>query len=281
MTLTLQSIAQVLGGKVTGREVLCPTPGHSKHDRGTAIRIAPGAPDGLLIACYNGGWPEVAQVKDTLRAAGLLPGWDGKRRELTPAEKEAIHRAEAEREAEKAAAHAKAAEIARQTLAQAVPADPGHPYLVAKRIAPERLYMGRDSYGHRDALLVPMHDTDGRLWNVQSIFETQRGPKPFAKLYAKGGRTKGLFWWAGQPVDRVVIGEGVATVAAYRRATGLPVFAAMTATNLPAVARLVRSKLPDATITIAADDDPNGHDYARRAASLVGASIAYPKGARP
>ena len=138
--------------------------------------------------------------------------------------------------------------------------------------------MGRDSYGHRDALLVPMHDTDGRLWNVQSIFETPRGPKAFGKLYAKGGRTKGLFWWAGQPVDRVVIGEGVATVAAVRRATGLPVFAAMTSGNLPDVARLVRAKLPDATIIIAADDDEPGRKAASIAANETGALIALPEG---
>ena len=274
MTLNLQSIAQALGGKISGREVLAPTPGHSKHDRGTAIRLAPGAPDGLLIACYNGGWSEVAQVKDRLRDSGLLPSFDGTRRELTPAEKEAINRAEAKRKAEKEAGHAKAAEIARQMLTQAVPADPGHPYLVKKRIPPEGLYQGTDSYGYADALLIPMIDQDGRLWNVQSIVPSRK----VAKLYVKGGRTKGLFWRAGKPNDRVVIGEGMATVAAVRRATGLPVIAAMTCHNLPDVARLVRAKLPDATLILAADDDEPGRKAASIAANETGALIALPKG---
>lgn len=271
--LTLNAIARALGGQVSGREVLCPTPGHSKRDRGTAIRIAEGAPDGVLVACYNGGWREAAQVKDALRAAGLLPAYDGARRELTDAERAAIARAEAERERDKAKAQADAAEIARQTLAQAMPADPGHPYLIAKRIAPERLWQGTDGYRCQGALLVPMQDAEGIVWNVQSIVPD----RDKAKLYLRGGRTKGLFWWAGKAVDRLVIGEGVATVAAVRRATGLPVIAAMSADNLPFVASLIHARRPDIALTIAADDDPKGIAAARRACAETGAALALPK----
>jgi len=271
--LTLQNIAHALGGKVSGREVLCPTPGHSKRDRGTAIRIAEGAPDGLLVACYNGGWRDVAQVKDALRDAGLLPAYDGTRRELTEAERAAIKRAEAERERDKAQAQANAAEIARQTLAQATSADPGHEYLVRKRIVPERLWQGTDAYRYAGALLVPMQDAEGVIWNVQSIVPTRAKPK----LYLRGGRTKGLFWWAGKAVDRLVIGEGVATVAAVRRATGLPVVAAMTADNLPTIARMIRARRPDLHLTIAADDDAKGVAAARQAATETGAALALPE----
>lgn len=272
--LTLQGIAQALGGRVSGKEVLAPTPGHSTRDRGTAVRLSPGAPDGVLIACYNGGWHEVAQVKDALRDAGLLPGWDGVRRELTEAERVAIRKAEAIREQEKALAHLQAAENARQRLAGARSACPGHPYLAKKRIGPERLWQAGEW------LLVPMQDETGSVWNLQRI-PPQPGDDGWPKLFLKGGRTTGLVWWAGKPVDRLVIGEGVATVAAVRRATGLPVVAAMTASNLPAVALAVRAKHPDLAIIIAADDDPRGHECARRAAALVGASIAFPGDTRP
>ena len=271
--LTLQNIAHTLGGRVSGREVLCPTPGHSKHDRGTAIRLADGAPDGLLIACYNGGWHDVALVKDALRDAGLLPAYDGTRRELTDMDRAAIKRAEAERERERAKAHADAAEVARKTLAQATPADPGHTYLAAKRIPPERLWQGTDAYGCKGALLVPMQDAEGVIWNVQSIVPT----RDKAKLYQRGGRTTGLFWWAGKAVDRLVIGEGMATVAAIRRATGLPVVAAMTCTNLPTIAAMIRAKCPDLHLIIAADDDERGLEYARRAAGQTGAALALPE----
>jgi putative DNA primase/helicase len=268
--LTLHAIAQTLGGRVSGREVLVPTPGHSKRDRGTAIRLAPGAPDGLLVACYNGGWREIAMVKDALRDVGLLPGWDGQRRELTDAERAAIAQAELEREREKAEAHKAGAVEAQQRLSRARPADPAHPYLARKRIGAERIWQAGQW------LLVPMQDETGSVWNVQRIAPTANDDGGWPKIYLKGARTKGLFWWAGKPIDRIVVGEGMGTVAAVRRATGLPVVAAMTADNLPAIASLVRAKRPDMAITIAADDDPKGHAKAREAAALVGASIAYP-----
>lgn len=268
--LTLQAIAKTLGGHVSGREVLAPTPGHSKRDRGLAIRLAPGAPDGLLVACYNGGWREIAMAKDALRDAGILPGWDGQRRELTDAEREAIARAEMEREREKAEAQATAAVDAQQRLSRARPADPAHAYLARKRIPAERLWQaGR-------WLLVPMQDETGKVWNVQRIAPCANEDGGWPKIYLKGGRTHDLFWWAGKPSDRVVIGEGMGTVSAVRRATGLPVVAAMTADNLPRIAFMVRAKRPGMAITIAADDDPKGHRLAREAASLVGATIAYP-----
>lgn len=270
--LTLQSIAHTLGGRVSGREVLAPTPGHSKRDRGMAIRLAPGAPDGLLVACYNGGWREIAMVKDALRDAGILPGWDGQRRELTDAERAAIAQAERVREREKAQAQASAADEARRRIGRAQTANAAHPYLARKNIGPERLWQAGQW------LLVPMQDETGKVWNVQRIAPAANDDGGWPKIFLKGGRTHGLFWWAGKPADSVVVGEGMATVAAVRRATGLPVVAAMTADNLPRVASMVRAKRPDMAITIAADDDPKGHRLAREAASLVGASIAFPGG---
>ena len=261
----LRSIAVALGGQVSGREVLAPTPGHASRDKGTAVRIAPGAPDGILVTCFNGGRAEALAVKDTLRAAGILPAFDGRRRELTFAEKAAIRQAGAEREGERLEAQAKAVQIARQRLTQATEALAGHPYLSRKRIAPERLWQA----GER--LLVPMTDDRGTVWNVQSI--APDGDKRFLK----GGRTKGVFWWAGKPVDRLVIGEGMATVAAIRRATGIPVIAALSAHNLPTVAALIRAKRADLQIIIAADDDPAGRKAARIAAEQAGACLALPE----
>lgn len=268
----LRAIAAHYGGEVTGRECLIPTPGHSRRDRGTAIRLAPGAPDGLLVTCFNGGQAEALAVKDMLRRDGFLPAHSARARDLTPAEREAIARAEAERERVKAEAHAKAAEDARQRLARARPADPGHPYLVRKRIAPEGLWQGRDAFGYDGALLIPMRDTEGALWNLQSIV----AGRAKEKLYMPGGRTKGLLWRVGEAVDRLVIGEGVATVAAVRRATDLPVVAAMTAGNLPDIAEAIHAKRPDLTLIIAADDDRAGHEAARLASLRTGALVALP-----
>jgi len=267
--LDLRAVAAHYGGNFSGRECLIPTPGHSRRDRGTAIRLAPGAPDGILVACYNGSTIEALAVKDMLRADGFLPPAHGPRRELTPAEREAIRCAEVEREREKAEAHAKAAEFARQRLAEARPADPGHPYLIRKRIAPERLWQAGEW------LLVPMQDESGQIHNLQRIAAAPSADG-WPKLYLKGGRTKGLFWWAGKATDRLVIGEGMGTVAAVRRATGLPVLAAMTADNLPDVAAAIHARRPDLSIIIAADDDSKGHRAARLASLRTGALIALP-----
>jgi phage/plasmid primase-like uncharacterized protein len=265
----LRAIAAHYGGNLSGHECLIPTPGHSPRDRGTAIRLVSGAPDGLVVACFNGGTDDALAVKDMLRRDGFLPvRGDYRPRELTLAEREAIRRAEAERERERAEAHAKASENARQRLAGARPADPGHPYLSRKRIAPEGLWQAGNW------LLVPMTDPDGKLWNVQRI-PPEEGA---AKLFLKGGRTKGLLWRAGDAVDRLVIGEGVGTVAAVRRATGLPVVAAMTASNLPDIAEAIHAKWPDLTLIIAADDDEAGHKAARLASQRTGALIALPGG---
>ncbi len=263
--LTLQAIAHTLGGRISGREVLAPTPGHSRHDRGTAIRLVLGAPDGLLVTCFNGGRVEALAVKDVLRAAGLLPAFDGRRRELTSTERAAIRRAHAERERDKAQAQAKAAYNARERLSRAHPADPAHPYLAAKRIAPERLWQTGEE------LLVPMQDGAGTMWNLQRI--APDGSKRF--LY--GGRTRGLFWWAGHATDRLVIGEGMATLASVRRATGLPVIAALSAANLPTVASTIHAKRVDLRLTIAADDDAAGIKAARSAAETTGAELALPE----
>ena len=265
--LSLQAIARALGGTISGSEVRAPTPGHSKADRGTSVRIVPGAPDGLLVSVFNGGLAEALQVKDTLRAAGILPDFDGRRRELTEAEKTSIRRAERARKAELLSQNQKAASTALHRIGEARAADPCHPYLARKRISSECLYQTGD------LLLVPMYDTEGRLWNVQSIDPNG------SKRFQKGGRTKGVFWSAGvlTKTAHVVIGEGMATVAAIRRATGLTVVAAMSAHNLITVGLAIRSIHPDIRITVAADDDVTGRDAACRAARLIGADIAFPE----
>ncbi|GMM61494.1 toprim domain-containing protein [Novosphingobium pituita] len=265
LSLSLQAIAHVLGGQVSGNQVLAPTPGHSGRDRGTSLRIVPDAPDGVLVNCHNGVLADALAVKDALRAAGMLPEFTGKRRELTKAEKRAIRQAEAQREAERHARWQEAAHMARQELARAVPADPAHPYIVAKRIAPERLWQ------NGKWLLMPMQDASGKVQNVQKIAPDGE------KLFSKGARTSGLFWWAGKAVDHLVIGEGMATMAAIRRATGLPVVAALSANNLPVVAKAIHLKRPDLLLTIAADDDAAGFKAAREAAAMTGANMTIPR----
>lgn len=149
----------------------------------------------------------------------------------------------------------------------AQPASGHHPYLVTKDMTADGLRQsGR-------ALLVPMRDADGQLWNLQRIFPDG------SKRFLKGGRVTGLLWQRGTVANApLVIGEGVATMAAVHAATGLPVAAAFSANNLGAIARAMAARHPSCRLILAADMDPNetGQRAAREAAAMVGAGIAWP-----
>src|SRR5450631_254773 len=71
--LDLRSIARVLGGDVSGRQVLAPGPNHSPKDRSLAIGISDTAPDGLLIYSHcNDDWRD---CRDYVRSKLGLPAW--------------------------------------------------------------------------------------------------------------------------------------------------------------------------------------------------------------
>ena len=275
MIVDIEAIARHYGGKVCKGNALIPTPGHSARDRGTAIKASSLAPDGCLVACYNGTQADALTVKAILRADGFLAPDSG--RELTAGERRSIRQAELARKRDRLAAEEAAARCAADLWANASRADPAHPYLVAKVLEP---------FGFRQAgreLLVPMVDPGFRLWNVQRI-----RPDGF-KLFAKNARTSGLFWPHGVHLSDgrpsagpLVIGEGFATMAAVHSATGFGVAAAMSARNLEAVARAMRKLFPARELVIAADDDRHladniGLGAARKAAQAVGGVVATPR----
>lgn len=66
-----ESITRACGGDWHGDYGNIPTPGHSVRDRGTSLRDAPDAPDGLLVHSHNGG--DALAIKDELHGKGLLP----------------------------------------------------------------------------------------------------------------------------------------------------------------------------------------------------------------
>lgn len=183
----------------------------------------------------------------------------------------AAQRAQEQREAERRQQQAKTAEQARRWWAAAGAADPSHPYLAKKRLAP---------YGLRqrgDTLLVPLY-FGGELVNLERIFPD--GDK--RPLF--GGRVKAVAGLVGKlaGAERVLIAEGWATAAALHEAMNVPVVVARNADNLEAVARRLRQRLPDdVAITIAADDDRftdgnPGATKARLAALAIGAKVLMP-----
>lgn len=51
---SLQSLKHVLGGKISGKELLCPGPGHSSKDRSLSITLSHQSPDGFVCYSYAG-----------------------------------------------------------------------------------------------------------------------------------------------------------------------------------------------------------------------------------
>ncbi len=199
--------------------------------------------------------------------------WCSRRIEtLTPAEHEThrrrIEAARRDAEAERAAAQEAAAARARERCERAVCETGEHRYLRDKGIQPHNLRStGVD-------LLVPMRDTGGQLWNVQSI--APNGEKRFLK----SGRTKGLYCAIGRADATLCVTEGYATGASVYEATGYAVAVAFSASNLRPVAEVLRGKLgPDVQIIIAGDHDENGTGQraAQDAARAVGARVAIPQ----
>jgi Protein of unknown function (DUF3631) len=54
---SLQKMAELLGGDVTGGEVLAPGPGHSAQDRSLSVKLDDAAPDGFVVHSFAGDDP--------------------------------------------------------------------------------------------------------------------------------------------------------------------------------------------------------------------------------
>jgi hypothetical protein len=79
MTLDPRAVARALGGKVSGRNVVAPGPGHSRADRSLSIKIDPAAPDGFIVFSFAGDSP--ITCRDYVRAALGLGARERQRQE--------------------------------------------------------------------------------------------------------------------------------------------------------------------------------------------------------
>jgi len=190
---------------------------------------------------------------------------------------------EAERQqwqAEELLRHESAANLATDIL-KAADSDPKqHPYAL-KKAADFGIRVKRGTWPQRgwtDALLIPIYGSDGKIWTLGAI--NADGEKD----YLKGGRKRGGFYPFGKisGANRVLIGEGLATVAAVHAVDGAPAVAAMDAGNLSTVALADRKLAPDAEIILLADNDikPDGNNPGLKAtteaAQVVGGRVAVP-----
>jgi putative DNA primase/helicase len=225
--------------------------------------------------------------------------WAGDRVELTPAQQAEREKARRAREIERASdaqktatKQARAAAVAAIRWGQAVECSE-HPYLTRKRVKAHGLRVGKWFKSVKDkttdewktlvienALLVPLRDEQGALWNLQAIF-TEVCPALDRDKDFLNGKKAGLFHVLGEPSDTILIAEGYATAATVHEATGHQTFMALDCHNLFAIATMVRKWRPEAKIVLCADNDAHlvgnpGVTHARAAALAVGGLLSIP-----
>lgn len=190
-----------------------------------------------------------------------------------------------QRQDEETARHAAHATAAAEALTQwNAASDTGaSPYLARKGAQPYGVRFAADG-----ALLVPLRDADGTLWNLQRI-APERNRFGTDKLFCKGGRKSGLWHMLGSPEGAPVLleAEGYATAASLHEATGRPVAVAFDAGNLGHVAKALRQRYPAALLVLCGDDDRateartgtnTGRVKAEAAARAVGGLAVFPEG---
>ena len=193
---------------------------------------------------------------------------------LTPAQQVDIRRlvekAKAQRAAEDRERHAQAAAVAAAMWEDAKPADPGHPYLVAKQIGAHGIRQ------RRQALVIPVL-ADGTIVSAQTILPDG------TKRFLSGGRMAGGYHLIADQTRRpeVLIAEGFATGASLHEEIGAAVYVAFNANNLLSIARMVRARHPDQSVILCADNDAwtdgnPGLTKARAAALAIGARLLVP-----
>jgi hypothetical protein len=73
MNISLQQLAQALGGVISNGEVLAPGPGHTPQDRSLSVMLSDTAPDGFVVFSFADD--DVAECRDHVRARIGMPAF--------------------------------------------------------------------------------------------------------------------------------------------------------------------------------------------------------------
>ena len=141
-----------------------------------------------------------------------------------------------------------------------------HPYLVSKGIGPH-IAKQLDS-----DLWIPLYDTSGKLWTIQSI-----GVNGFKMLW-KGGKKAGNFCLLNKrlfeldTMEMAYMAEGFATASSVaERYPEAPVFCAIDSGNLLKVTANIKKRWPYLAITIISDNDRKAESEGKKNIGVVSA----------
>jgi hypothetical protein len=181
--LTLADIARVTGGRIVGRSVRAPSPGHSAADDGMSIKLDANAPDGFLVHLFNGGDPIAA--KDFIRDRLGLPPFEPKAKTMNGSVERTIDRIRARTKA-KPESKPKAKVIARYDY---VTADGTLLYQV-DRLSPKRFRQRRP--GPDGEWIYDRGDTPSVLYRLPELLKYPDGTVFFTEGEADADRVAGL-----------------------------------------------------------------------------------------
>jgi RecA-family ATPase len=77
--LSLDRVALLLDGEVSGGQILAPGPEHSRDDRSLSVKLDPQAPDGFVVNSFSGDDP--IKCRDYVRERLSMPSWQPRNRE--------------------------------------------------------------------------------------------------------------------------------------------------------------------------------------------------------
>jgi phage/plasmid primase-like uncharacterized protein/RecA-family ATPase len=159
-------------------------------------------------------------------------------------------------------------------------------YLKAKKVSAYGIRYSQDKYGR--FIAVPKRDIDGRLWNLEKIYN-QKSDGSNNKWPLKGGRKKGCFYTIGKALDEIkeedwaLVCEGYATGASIYAATGSTVIVAFDAGNIDSVIGAIRERYPKIRFVVTADNDQwneegknTGLDAAHQSQKKYGCAVVSP-----
>lgn len=265
MSETLQHFQRILADKGLSPSALipdgelhrCPTATKPNKNNGAYI-VHPDSPASLWWCNWETGDSGTTFGKDTYT--------------LTLEEKESLSRrmesTKAQRNKERIARHAEAAQKAAALLEACPPCTINHKYLAQKGInAGNDIRLGQDG-----ALLVPVLSPEGKPQSLQRIFWDG------SKRFLTGGKVEGGFYrFPGDMSKPLAVCEGYATGASIHLATSSTVYVAFSANNLPIVAVQLRQQYPHQAIIICADADEAGQHKGQEAATIAQARLVVPQ----
>lgn len=129
----------------------------------------------------------------------------------------------------------------------------------------------------RGSIVVPVFNAQLEIVSLQFI--QANGDKKFIT----GGQKEGCFYFYGdiENAEQIVLCEGFATAASLYMALKIPVVSVFDCYNLPKAGKAIRARYPKTHLIIAADNDQftkgnPGETYAKKTASIIGASVFLP-----